>query len=449
MNVKKRVRYAPSPTGFLHIGNARTALFNYLFASHYEGVFIIRIEDTDLCRNIENSEQNQLRQLKWLGINWSEGPDCGGPFGPYRQSERLNIYSKYAQILLDKKMAYKEYKQNDCKKYVIRFRVSSNQDKKYEFNDLVRGCLSFQSKEIEDWILIKENGFPTYNFAAAIDDHLMGITHILRGEEHITNTPKQIMIYNAFNWSVPIFGHISLILNKNGKKLSKRDENSTLHFIQKYIDMGFLPNALFNFLSLLGFYPSASKEILEPKELIELFDVKKLIKSPAVFDDKKLFFINNQYIKKIPILELVEIIKPFFVKENIFLDQEFLQKLTFCFQDRISYLEEIVKLYNVFFIKKLKLNDQQVEFIKKNVKLDVLKTLYDYIYNLKFWNEDIMNKLISFFQEKSGLKGKDLFLTLRIICTYRNEGPHLINYLNLLGKSKILNNIEKFFIYLN
>ncbi|WBL31649.1 glutamate--tRNA ligase [Candidatus Phytoplasma sacchari] len=440
MNKKKRVRYAPSPTGFLHIGNARTALFNYLFASHYDGIFIIRIEDTDLTRNIENSEKKQLEQLKWLGVKWSEGPDCGGPFGPYRQSERLNIYSKYANILLEKNLAYKEYKNDGSNNFVIRFRVPVN--KNYEFNDLIRGNISFKSSEIEDWILIKENGFPTYNYAVAIDDHLMEITHILRGEEHITNTPKQIMIYDSFGWELPFFGHISLILDNQKKKLSKRN-SGIVQFIQKYIEMGYLPESLFNFLSLLGFSPDSSNTILKPNELIKLFDIKRLIKSPAIFDDKKLSFINSQYIKQMTFSELLDKVEYFFKKENIFLEKEFLKKLTLLFKDRINYIKEIVYLYNYFFVKEKKINEEEFFFIKQNIRLKDIMILYDFFSNIKKFNIDKINELINNFSKKTKLKGKKLFRTLRISCTSRIEGPHLVDYLYLLGKSNILNNIKK------
>ena len=213
-----RVRYAPSPTGLLHIGNARTAIFNYLFARHHGGKFIIRIEDTDVERNVEGGEKSQLDNLSWLGIDWDESPDKGGPYGPYRQLERLDLYKKYADMLLEKGLAYKEYR-DDSENYGIRFKVPKK--KTYEFDDLVRGKLTFQSEEVEDWIIVKDNGIPTYNFAVVIDDHFMKITHVLRGEEHITNTPKQIMVYEAFGWDVPLFGHMTLIVNEEKKNFLK------------------------------------------------------------------------------------------------------------------------------------------------------------------------------------------------------------------------------------
>ena len=270
-----RVRYAPSPTGLLHIGNARTAIFNYLFARHHGGKFIIRIEDTDVERNVEGGEKSQLDNLSWLGIDWDESIDKGGPYGPYRQLERLDLYKKYADILLEKGLAYKEYRE-DSKNYGIRFKVPEG--KKYEFNDLVRGKLTFQSEEVEDWIIIKDNGIPTYNFAVVIDDHFMKITHVLRGEEHITNTPKQIMVYEAFGWDVPLFGHMTLIVNEEKKKLSKRDKN-IVQFISQYKDLGYLPEALLNFITLLGWSPPINEEILSKEELIKLFDSNRLTKA--------------------------------------------------------------------------------------------------------------------------------------------------------------------------
>ncbi|HEY8405903.1 MAG TPA: glutamate--tRNA ligase family protein, partial [Acholeplasma sp.] len=250
---KVRARYAPSPTGLLHIGNARTALFNYLFAKHHGGDFLIRIEDTDVARNVEGGEASQLNYLKWLGISWDEGPDIGGPHGPYHQLKRLDLYKKYADELLERGLAFKEYKEGS-NKYAIRFKVPK--DVTYTFDDVIRGKLTFESKEIEDWIIMKDNGIPTYNFAVVIDDHHMEITHVFRGEEHITNTPKQIMVYQAFGWEVPTFGHMTIIVNEKRKKLSKRDKD-VVQFIGEYDQLGYLPEAMLNFLSLLGWTPAS------------------------------------------------------------------------------------------------------------------------------------------------------------------------------------------------
>ncbi|MFK5883426.1 MAG: glutamate--tRNA ligase, partial [Candidatus Izemoplasma sp.] len=324
-----RVRYAPSPTGHLHIGGARTALFNYLFAKKHNGSLIIRIEDTDIARNIEAGENSQLKFLNWLGIEWDESVDKDKGFGPYRQLERIDIYQKYANQLVMKGLAYKCYctveelaeereqqvidgidkfhyskkclgapEQN--KPFVLRFKVPKLQT--YTFDDLVKGEVTFKSEDVGDWVIMKNNGIPTYNFACAIDDHLMEISHVLRGADHITNTPKQLMVYRAFKWEPPVFGHMTLIVNDDNKKLSKRDE-SIIQFIQQYQELGYLPEALFNFISLLGWSPKGEEEILSHDQLIEMFDESRLSKSPAKFDKEKLAYINNRYVKALTIEE--------------------------------------------------------------------------------------------------------------------------------------------------
>jgi len=300
---KVRVRYAPSPTGQLHIGNARSALFNYVFARHFGGDFIVRIEDTDVSRNVSGGEASQLDNLSWLGIEWDESPNVGGPYGPYRQLERLPIYQQYANELLEKGLAYKEFRE-DSDLFAIRFKVP--QDVEYSFKDIVRGELKFNSKDVEDWILMKDNGIPTYNFAVVVDDHLMKITHVLRGEEHITNTPKQIMVYQAFNWNIPLFGHMTIIVNEQKKKLSKRDQN-VIQFISEYKAMGYIPEAMFNFISLLGWSPNDNQEIMSKEEIIKRFDPNRLSKAPAMFDKEKLAYVNSKYIKGLSVDDLAQL----------------------------------------------------------------------------------------------------------------------------------------------
>ncbi|WP_017192711.1 glutamate--tRNA ligase [Italian clover phyllody phytoplasma] len=442
---KIRVRYAPSPTGFLHIGNARTALFNYLFAARYQGELIIRIEDTDLARNVADSEKKQLEQLNWLGIKWNEGPDIGGPLGPYRQSERLTFYQKYTQILLDKKLAYKEY-QKDNSKYVVRFKVPA--ETKYEFKDLIRGSLSFDSKEIEDWIIMKENGYPTYNYAVAIDDHLMAISHVFRGEEHITNTPKQIMIYQAFGWEIPTFAHISLILNEQKKKLSKRDKN-VIQFIEKYMTLGYVPEALFNFLFLLGFAPKSNKTIFSLEEMVSLFDKTRFIKAPAIFDVPKLSFINSQYLKKMPLVDLVSQTAVFFNQAKIVISQEKLTKIVSLFQSRISYLAEIVHLYQRFFVEPKEVKEEFLIFIKENKGFNLVQILYNILYKLENFDSVNIKESIANLEQQSHLKGKHLFILIRIVSTLQMNGPHLPIYLELLGKETVLKNIQTILSFLS
>ncbi|HCX1116221.1 TPA: glutamate--tRNA ligase, partial [Staphylococcus aureus] len=350
MSDRIRVRYAPSPTGYLHIGNARTALFNYLYAKHYNGDFVIRIEDTDKKRNLEDGETSQFDNLKWLGLDWDESVDKDNGYGPYRQSERQHIYQPLIDQLLAEDKAYKCYMteeeleaereaqiaRGEMPRYggqhahlteeqrqqfeaegrqpSIRFRVPQNQT--YSFDDMVKGNISFDSNGIGDWVIVKKDGIPTYNFAVAIDDHYMQISDVIRGDDHISNTPKQIMIYEAFGWEPPRFGHMSLIVNEERKKLSKRD-GQILQFIEQYRDLGYLPEALFNFIALLGWSPEGEEEIFSKEEFIKIFDEKRLSKSPAFFDKQKLAWVNNQYMKQKDTETVFQLALPHLIKANL------------------------------------------------------------------------------------------------------------------------------------
>lgn len=437
---KVRVRYAPSPTGLLHIGNARSALFNYLFAEHYGGDFIIRIEDTDVARNVPGGEESQLKYLKWLGLDWKESPDKGGPFGPYRQLERLDLYQKYANILLEQGLAYKEYR-DDSDKFAIRFKVPENVT--YEFDDMVRGNLKFESKEIEDWIIMKDNGIPTYNFAVVIDDHLMEITHVLRGEEHITNTPKQIMIYNAFGWDVPTFGHMTIIVNEERKKLSKRDQN-VIQFISEYEAMGYLPEAMFNFISLLGWSPTGEEEILSKEEIIKMFDPKRLSKSPAMFDKDKLAYVNSRYIKMLTDEQLAQKARPFLEKENIeIISEEWLITLVGLLKDRMSYVGEIVMLYKDFFHKDFQLTEDKITTLQQFNSLEMLEKFYELLNNLNDFSDENIQEIIKQTGKETNTKGKALFMPTRIATTGDMHGPSLPVQLSLLGKEVVLQRLAK------
>lgn len=436
---KVRVRYAPSPTGLLHIGNARSALFNYLFARHYDGDFIIRIEDTDTLRNVEGGEESQLKYLKWLGISWNEGPDVGGNYGPYRQLERLSTYQEYAHKLIDMGYAYKEFNE-DKSAYAIRFKV--DQSKTYRFDDLVRGTLTFLGTEVEDWIILKENGIPTYNFAVVIDDHLMDITHVLRGEEHITNTPKQIMVYEAFNFEVPTFGHMTIIVNEQRKKLSKRDKD-VVQFISEYANLGYLPDAMFNFISLLGFSPKTEDEILSPNQIIESFDPKRLSKSPAMFDKVKLGYINGQYIKKLDKEELANMVKPFLENANIpIISQDWLIRLSSLLQERMTHVGQIVNLYEAFFHETIKINDEALNFLQENNSIEVIKLFYEKLNNISEFTSENISAAIKETGKELSIKGKPLFMATRIATTGDMHGPSLPETISLIGKKVILNRLK-------
>lgn len=476
-----RVRYAPSPTGHLHIGNARTALFNYLFARNQNGKLIIRIEDTDQKRNIEGGEESQLKYLKWLGIDWDESVDVGGEYGPYRQSERLDIYKTYYQELLDKGLAYKCYcteeeleaereeqiKQGIAPRYLGKCRHLTDEDRKrleaegrkpsirfkvpegktYTFNDIVKGEVTFESKDIGDFVIVKKDGMPLYNFAVVIDDHLMKITHVLRGDDHISNTPKQLMIYEAFGWEAPTFGHMTLIVNENHKKLSKRDE-TIIQFIEQYEELGYLPEALFNFISLLGWSPGGEEEIFSREELIKIFDPKRLSKSPAVFDKQKLAWMNNQYVKKLDLDEAVNLSLPHLqkagrVSENPGAEEmEFVRKLVALYQEQMSYGAEIVPLSELFFRDEISYEGEVQEVLQEEQVPDVLNAFLSEIKNLENFEASEIKAAIKRVQKATGAKGKKLFMPIRAAVTGQTHGPELPNTIELLGKEKVIQRIE-------
>jgi nondiscriminating glutamyl-tRNA synthetase len=476
-----RVRYAPSPTGHLHIGNARTALFNYLFARSQNGKFIIRIEDTDKKRNIAGGEQSQLKYLKWLGIDWDESIDVGGDYGPYRQSERNDIYQKYYNDLLERGLAYKCYcteeelekereeqvARGEMPRYSgkcanltaeereafekegrmpsIRFRVP--QGKTYNWNDIVKGDISFDSNDIGDFVIVKKDGTPTYNFAVAIDDHLMKISHVLRGEDHISNTPKQMMVFEAFGWAPPVFGHMTLIVNENRKKLSKRDE-SIIQFIEQYADLGYLPEALFNFIALLGWSPVGEEEIFSKEEFIEIFDPERLSKSPAVFDTQKLKWMNNQYMKNLDLEKVVELTLPHLVKAGRLPEQmtdqerKWAERLISLYQEQLSYGAEIVELTEMFFKNDVQYDEEAKAVLSEEQVPEVLSTFKAEVESLEEFTADHIKKSIKAVQKATGQKGKKLFMPIRVATTGQTHGPELPVAIELLGKEKILSRLE-------
>ncbi|NLJ19351.1 glutamate--tRNA ligase [Globicatella sulfidifaciens] len=486
MSQKIRVRYAPSPTGDLHIGNARTALFNYLFARHHGGEFVIRIEDTDLKRNLEHGEQSQMDNLSWLGIDWDESPEKPGEYGPYRQSERLHIYQPLIEQLLAEDKAYKCYmteeeleQEREAQKArgemphyggqhahltkeqeaafeaegrvpVIRFRVPENVV--YEFDDIVKGPITFESKNISgDWVIQKRDGMPTYNFAVAVDDHFMKITHVLRGDDHIANTPKQMMIYDAFGWEVPRFGHMTLIVNsETNKKLSKRD-GGILQFIEQYRNLGYLPEAMFNFITLLGWSPVGEEEIFSHDQLIDLFDENRLSTSPAAFDAKKLEWINNTYVKQAPLEKVVELALPHLkaagrVSENpSAAEMEWVTKLVSLYHEQVSYGAEVVEVSELFFRDELHIDEAAKAELANETAPVVIKAMREQLENLDeadFTAENI-KPLTKAVQKATGVKGRQLFMPIRIAVSGQMHGPELPSVIEVLGKEKAINHIDQ------
>ncbi|MFH5881648.1 glutamate--tRNA ligase [Liberiplasma polymorphum] len=469
--MKVRVRYAPSPTGHLHIGNARTALFNYLFAKKYEGDFIVRIEDTDIARNVETGVDSQMAYLKWLGIDWDESIDKDGGYGPYSQLERLDLYRKYTDILLENGLAYKCYCTSEelteereaqiargddqfhysrkClglpeqdKPFTIRFKVPEN--KQYTFNDMVKGEVTFSSDDVGDWVMMKQNGIPTYNFACVVDDYLMEISHVLRGEDHITNTPKQLMVFDAFNWRYPTYGHMTLIVNENNKKLSKRDE-SILQFIEQYKALGYLPEALFNFITLLGWSPKEEGEIFTKSEFITMFDESRLSKSPAKFDKDKLAYINNRYIKQLSLEDTISLCRPFLDSAQIGIDQEdsWFESLIGVFKDRLSYGQEIVKLYHDFFDQAFTLDSEEKSFMKQEGVVNLIEIFKTKIIETSTLNPESLKELIKESGKLTNMKGKMLFMPIRIAVSGAMHGPELPQMMHLMGKNRLLENLDK------
>ncbi|WP_025755118.1 glutamate--tRNA ligase [Mycoplasmopsis cricetuli] len=463
---KIRTRYAPSPTGYLHIGGARTALFNYLFAKHFNGEFIFRLEDTDVKRNVENGEKSQLENLEWLGIIPDESPlKPNLKYGKYRQSEKLSRYYEVVNWLLEKGFAYKAYdtseelelqkkesdekgissfkynqnwlkispdeqlKREQLKQYSIRLKMPKNVN--LSWNDIVRGEIHFNSSEIADWVILKSDGFPTYNFAVVVDDYDMKISHVLRGEEHIGNTPKQLVIYNYLGWEPPKFGHLTIITNMEGKKLSKRDL-TLKQFIEDYKNEGYMPEGIFNFLALLGWTSEDAKEIMFHQELIKKFDYQRLSKSPSKFDIDKMNWFSKQYFK---LKNFSEIEKMLDLKINK--NSNWIEIFINTFKESCSTLKDLKnQLNNYLFpkIEKIIFNQEQILIINEFIKN---------LKNQKF-NIETIQQAINATSQNIGVKGKKLFMPIRLASTNSEHGPELAKAIYLYGSDVIHERLKQY-----
>lgn len=480
--MRVRTRYAPSPTGYLHIGGARTALFNYLFAKKHGGDFILRIEDTDTERNIPGADQEQMEGLRWLGIEWDESVDVGGPYAPYRCLERMEIYKQYAEKLVAEGKAYYSYStkeeidkereeqlakglapkysgwdrnltaeeraklEAEGRKPSIRLIVPDG--KVLAWNDLVRGELEFRSDDLGgDFVILRPDGRPTYNFAVVIDDYLMKITHVFRGEEHISNTPKQLLVYEAFGWEPPQFGHIPLILNQDGKKMSKRDQ-SIIQFISQYRERGYLPEAVINFIALLGWSPEGEEEIFSKEELIRRFSVERVSKAPAIFDTQKMKWMNNYYIKQAPLEKIVDLCLPYLqqagkLPENLTPEQrEWASRLIALYKEQMDELSQIVELAELFFRTEPVYSEEAKEVLAQDHVPTVLKALAEQISQISEWNETAIKDMMKRLQKETGYKGKQLFMPIRAAVTGEVHGPDLRETLSLLGQSTVLKRVK-------
>ncbi len=481
MSKQVRVRFAPSPTGHLHIGGARSALFNYLFARNQGGKFIVRIEDTDQARNVEAAQEKLLESMKWLGIEWDESVDVGGEFGPYRCMERLDIYKKYIQQLLDSGKAYycymteeesekereeqlargetpkysgrdrnltpeqRENYENEGRKPVVRFRVPDN--KEVVVDDAIRGRVSFDTDGIGDFIIARRDGIPMYNFAVVIDDHLMEISHVIRGEEHLSNSPRQVLLYEAFDWETPKFAHASLILNQDRQKMSKRDE-SIIQFVEQYRELGYLPEALVNFLALLGWSPVGEEEIFSKQQLIEQFSLERVSKAPAVFDTQKLEWMNNQYMKIAEADKVVELALPHLVSSGKLAVDMNPQQLTWArdlillHQEKMSCGAEIVELTELFFKTEIEYNEEAKVILSEEQVPVVLSEFNTQLSALQTFTAEDIKAATKATQKATGYKGKQLFMPIRVATTGQSHGPDLPQTISLLGKEIVLNRLK-------
>lgn len=483
-----RVRFAPSPTGFVHIGSLRTALYNYLFAKRMGGEYILRVEDTDRTRIVDGAIENMLEAMAWAGVNHTEGVVLGenkeitqvGEYGPYIQSERLDIYKDYIQQLLDSGKAYycfcsKERldevreKQKEAgetpkydgncrnlskeeveaklaagEEYVIRLKLPENHVIK--FTDLVRGETEFNTDELDDQVLIKTDGFPTYHFAVVIDDHLMKITHVIRGEEWISSTPKHVYLYEAFGWEAPTFVHLPNILNKEKKKLSKRHGDVAVEDFKK---KGYLPEGLVNYVALVGWSPDDNQELFTMKELEEHFSIERVSKSGGVFDTDKLNWVNQHYIKDASDEYITDLAIPFLIEAGYITEEDaknrydFVKDMVSVVKEKLQYVKEVTEHVNIFFGDKVELETEECrEFLKLEHIPTLINALEEKIGAADEINEEAFKAMLKETQKEHGIKGKNLFMGTRIILTGQMHGPDLPKAAAVIGKDMCLNRIK-------
>jgi len=480
--VSPRVRFAPSPTGELHLGNARTALFNYLFARRYGGTLILRIEDTDISRSREEYEKMLISDLRWLGIEWQEGPDVGGPFVPYRQSEAKEIFAEHLRILQNKGAVYpcfctpeeleaerelqiqlhkaprysgkcrnlppeeveRRRKRGDPCVYRLRFPPD---DEEVVFQDLIRGEVRFKVGSLGgDLVLLRSDGTPTYQFAVVVDDHRMKITHVLRGEDHLTNTAKQILLYRAFGWEPPNFGHFPMILGSDRSKLSKRHGATSLG---QYRSMGVLREGMFNYLALLGFSPGGDVEVMTPEELCQSFDLKKVGSSPAIFDPKKLLWLNGVHLRRLSpeafvdkALHWLEEYAPEIIER---VGEGRLRSLLPAYHDGITHFGELREKLAVYWDPEIHLTPDAEGILSMPTFSEALNLVRERIPYLPeegegrgVWLEEVIERL----KERTGAKGKSLYQPLRLILTGEPHGPDLKRIFPWIPRSVLMARIE-------
>jgi len=472
--MRTRTRFAPSPTGFMHIGNLRTAIFEYLVAKHDDGDFILRVEDTDQNRKVEGAIDFIYNTLNLCKMEISEGPNNEGEYGPYIQSERVHLYKQYAEELVKMGKAYYcfcsedvlgemraeadrrkkpfmydgrcsrlsqeqiEAKINNGEKYVIRQKMPKEGTS--VVHDLVYGDIKVDNNVLEDQILLKSDGYPTYNFANVIDDHLMKITHVIRGNEYLSQTPKYNLLYEAFGWEAPTYIHVPMVLGEDGNKLSKR--NGDASFMDLYNE-GYLPEAVVNYLVLLGWSPETNQEIYTMDELIKAFDAKRISKSPSSYDIKKLRWFNAKYIKNLSDEDYLKFVKPFLTYDVSDKSEEWVNKLLLIYKDHLSYGNEINELVGIFFNDEINISRENQEFLNSDENIPLVISAYkNELSNITEWNVENIAEVINKVKEKTGIKGKLLYMPMRIKISGVEHGPELPDEIYLIGKDKVIDRLK-------
>jgi nondiscriminating glutamyl-tRNA synthetase len=476
---KVRVRFAPSPTGYLHIGGARTMLFNWLFARHHGGSLILRIEDTDVERSTDASTDAIIESIKWLGLDWDEGPIVGGEYGPYFQSERLDIYREYAERLLKSGHAYRCYctpeelseareaamkagkppgytgrcrqlslemiraYEAQGRKPALRFKVPEGET---VVNDIVRGDVVFQNEHIDDFVILKSDGYPTYNFAVVIDDALMKITDVIRADEHLPNTPKQIMMYKALGFELPRFAHVSMILGKDKTKLSKRHGATS---VTQYRDDGYLPEALINYLVLLGWAYDAEQQIFSREELIQKFTLDKVSKNPAIFDPDKLLWMNGHYIREQDNEVLVDLAIDHLRKAGLVSEEPSNEELSkvravvSILKERIRTMGDIVSQGDFFFTDEFAVDDEAIsKFLTRDYVPETFEALKARLEAASPFNRQAVEEVIRGYAKEVGRKAGEVIHPLRVALTGRSVSPGIFEVMEILGKDACCRRID-------
>ena len=479
MSASVRVRFAPSPTGWLHVGNARTALFNWLYARHTGGTFVLRIEDTDRKRIVPGALEDILEQLRWLGLDWDEGPEVGGPHAPYFQSQRLAIYHEYAQKLLEGGHAYKCYCSPERLEQVRREKqargetpgydrhcrnLSAEEQAAYEaqgmvpvvrlrmplegeivVHDVVHGDVTFRAEDLEDVILLKTDGYPTYHLANVVDDHLMEITHILRGDEWISSTPLHVVMYEAFGWEPPVYVHLPMILDPSGKgKLSKRKGSELMTEIREFRAAGYLPEALFNFLALLGWALSGEQDIFTREEAIAAFEIKDIRPAPAAFSYEKLEWMNGVYIRSLPPDDLAQRLLPVLREAGFEANLDFTRRLVPLVQERIKTLKEVIPWVDFFFLEEVHPDPTELPGKKMDVQqtVEALAAARRVLAEVEPFDRRTIEGALRAEAERLGLKAGQFFMPIRVAVTGKRVSPPLFETLELLGREKVLQRLE-------